>query len=106
VSWLGKRTTPAPPPPPFEKQPERPLFAPEPADGGPARKSKPGVEQIERSADGYWPFDSSPSRPTTGAKFGTDTGTGSDTGMNAITDEVPVVTGCGWPPASRRDSCC
>ncbi len=89
VSWLEKRTTPAPPPPPFEKQPERPLFAPEPADGAPVRTSKPGVEHVERSADGYWPFDSNKARPTTGAKFGSDTGTGSDTGLTAITGEVP-----------------
>ncbi len=90
VSWLEKRTTPAPPPPPFEKHPERPLFAPEPADGGPVRKAKPGVEQLDRSADGYWPFDSGRVQPTIGAKFGNDTGTGSDTGLTAITDdEVP-----------------
>ncbi len=89
VSWLEKRTTPAPPPPPFEKHPERPLFAPEPTDGAPARTSKPGVEQLDRSADGYWPFDGNKPKPTTGAKFGTDTGTGSDTGLTAITGEVP-----------------
>ena len=42
VSWLEKRTTPAPPPPPFEKHPERPLFAPEPADGAPGAQVQAG----------------------------------------------------------------
>ncbi len=37
VSWLRARDEPAPPPPPFEEPPERPLFAPDPADGAPAR---------------------------------------------------------------------
>ncbi len=89
VSWLEKRATPAPPPPPFEKPPERPLFAPAPSAGEPARKSKPGVEQSDRAADSFWPFDSNRARPTTGAKFGSDTGTGSDTGLTAVIDEVP-----------------
>ena len=42
VSWLERRTTAPPPPPPFEEPPERPLFAPEPADGGPARTPRAG----------------------------------------------------------------
>ncbi len=89
VSWLEKRTTPAPPPPPFEKPPERPLFAPAPSDGQPARKSKPGVEQTDGASDSFWPFDRNRAQPTIGAKFGSDTGTGSDTGLTAITEEVP-----------------
>ncbi len=89
MSWLEKRATPAPPPPPFEKPPERPLFAPAPSAGEPVRKSKPGVDQTDRAADSFWPFDSNRARPTTGAKFGSDTGTGSDTGLTAIIEEVP-----------------
>ena len=40
VEWFKARSTPAPPPPPFEEPPERPLFAPEPEDGGPVRRSR------------------------------------------------------------------
>ncbi len=41
VAWFQARSTPPPPPPPFEEPPERPLFAPEPEDGGPG-PSLPG----------------------------------------------------------------
>ena len=60
VSWLRARDEPAPPPPPFEPPPERPLFAPDPADGGPARKPRhPGFDQgpVVARGDEYWPFD-------------------------------------------------
>jgi hypothetical protein len=71
VSWLERRTTPAPPPPPFEAPPERPLFAPEPADGAPARQPRPGSAAARptptvtsaapgaaRPRDGFWPWES------------------------------------------------
>lgn len=61
VSWLRARDEPAPPPPPFEPPPERPLFAPEPADGGPARRPRhPGFDAgpVVARGDEYWPFDS------------------------------------------------
>jgi hypothetical protein len=54
VSWLHARDEPAPPPPPFDEPPERPLFAPgarKPrftrADAGPA----------VGHGDEYWPYD-------------------------------------------------
>ena len=56
VSWLAARPTPPPPPPPFEEVPERPLFAPEPAEGQPARKARPHVAAATGSRD-YWPWD-------------------------------------------------
>ena len=59
VSWLAARPTPPPPPPPFEEVPERPLFAPEPADGQPARKARPHVAAATGSRD-YWPWDTGP----------------------------------------------
>ncbi|MAS55885.1 MAG: hypothetical protein CMJ44_14910 [Pimelobacter sp.] len=77
VSWLERRSTPAPPPPPFESPPERPLFAPEPADGSPARQARAGtapptptspVASSPRQRDGYWPWD-------------TNTGTGLGSGL-------------------------
>lgn len=42
VSWMNAPGAPAPPPPPFEEPPERPLFAPPPTDGGPERTPRPG----------------------------------------------------------------
>jgi hypothetical protein len=92
VSWLEKRSTPAPPPPPFEKHPERPLFAPEPEDGGPARRPRPGVDQRGPSADAYWPFDAGQGRSGAGATSGSGTGTGA--GLSAVDDED--VPGRNW----------
>ncbi len=57
VSWLTARTAPAPPPPPFEAPPERPLFAPEPDDGQPARRPRPGSAATP-TGSGYWPWES------------------------------------------------
>ncbi len=54
VSWLQARSEPVPPPPPFEDPPERPLFAPEPDDGGPVRRARPGAEQAESGE--FWPW--------------------------------------------------
>lgn len=78
VSWLERRSTPAPPPPPFESPPERPLFAPEPVDGSPARQARAGtptptnpVASTPRQRDGYWPWDTN-----TGTSTGTSTGVG------------------------------
>ncbi|MGZ6753138.1 MAG: protein kinase domain-containing protein [Nocardioides sp.] len=74
VSWLTASPGKAPPPPPFEPAPERPLFAPEPTDGRPARQTRP---QASPSSAEYWPWG--------------DTGTG--TGTTAVAeeedDEVP-----------------
>jgi hypothetical protein len=80
VTWLQHRSEPAPPPPPFEPPPARPLFAPEPADGGPARR--PRVVPPPAGAaggPGFWPWDSGPS---------TSTGAGTGSGVFApISDE-------------------
>lgn len=54
LSWLEKDPEPAPPPPPFEEVPERPLFAPEPADGRPARQTRPGADT---GTGTYWPWE-------------------------------------------------
>lgn len=73
VEWLRTRNTPPPPPPPFEDPPERELFAPDPPDGSPVRRPRPGVVPPEhprpfagapgssgRSPDGFWPWDTDP----------------------------------------------
>jgi hypothetical protein len=55
VSWLAARTEKPPPPPPFEEPPERPLFAPEPADGRPTRTPRPGgVAPVSQE---FWPWE-------------------------------------------------
>ena len=78
VEWFKARSTPPPPPPPFEEPPERPLFAPEPEDGGPVRRSrvpptdKPGG--MPPHGPEYWPWESS-------------TGRGTGSGLQAIKDE-------------------
>ena len=63
VAWLRARSVPPPPPPPFDEPPERPLFAPEPAAGGPARRPRTDVAQpastgeTSFAAAGFWPWD-------------------------------------------------
>lgn len=58
VSWMGAPGLPAPPPPPFEDPPERPLFAPEPADGGPVRRPRPSaVAAAAADPSDFWPWD-------------------------------------------------
>lgn len=55
VSWLERRSDP-PPPPAFEDLPERPLFAPTPPEGQPARKPRPGAAPAPGHG-GYWPWE-------------------------------------------------
>ena len=104
VSWLERRTTPAPPPPPFENPPERPLFAPEPADGGPARQTRrpeaptgtsgdasgarsAAPASAARSRDEYWPWDTS-----TGTQLRAGVGTGLVDGRGLSSSTIlPVV---------------
>jgi serine/threonine protein kinase len=79
VSWLEKREKP-PPPPAFEDPPERPLFAPEPSDGGPVRRARPGAPP---QTGEYWPWD----------KTGPNTGSGiipvTDDDPDHLEEEVP-----------------
>lgn len=62
VEWFTASDEKPPPPPPFEDPPERPLFAPEPADGGPARRSR--VADAPEPAE-YWPWDTGTGAPST-----------------------------------------
>ncbi|MBS44526.1 MAG: hypothetical protein CMH83_15450 [Nocardioides sp.] len=74
VSWLERRATPAPPPP-FDEPPERPLFAPDPSDGSPARTPRADASQTSvRPRDEYWPWD-------TGTGVGA---AGTGTGLGAV----------------------
>ncbi len=54
------RPTPGPPPPPLPDPPARPLFAPDPADGGPVRRprTQEGVTTTTaRAGSTYWPWE-------------------------------------------------
>ncbi len=85
VSWLDAPEAPAPPPPPFEDPPERPLFAPEPQAGEPARTPRPGVPTGSQE---YWPW---------GSDTGSGPHTGTGTGTVAVTDEEDEeVPGRSW----------
>ncbi|WP_193610544.1 protein kinase family protein [Nocardioides lijunqiniae] len=86
VSWLSVREQPAPPPPPFEEPPERPLFAPSPPSGTPLRTPRPGSAQNSAGAD-FWPWEST-GTGNVGAPGQTSGGTGSGV-IPAIDDEPP-----------------
>jgi hypothetical protein len=66
-------TEPPPPPPPFDAIPERPLFAPDPADGSPVRRPRQPVGAGPGAGrGGFWPWDSSTShgsRVSTGSGY-------------------------------------
>jgi len=68
VTWLRHHTEPAPPPPPLEPHPERPLFAPEPTDGRPARRPRAAPVSQGVGGGGFWPWEN------TGAGAGTGSG--------------------------------
>lgn len=67
VSWIAQRTEPAPPPPALEPPPVRPLFAPDPTDGQPARRPRTLPPSAEGGA-GFWPWEGA--GPTTGTGSG------------------------------------
>ena len=58
VSWLRARDEPAPPPPPFEEPPERPLFA---SEAHRPRFPRPDEGPVVGRGDEYWPFARGPS---------------------------------------------
>lgn len=82
---------PATPPPPFEEPPARPLFAPDPPEGAPVRRSRiPSAGSATGSAS-YWPWDTDAGHHTgyaTGSHGVVDTGWPTGTGP-VVEDEVP-----------------
>ncbi len=86
VEWLTARASRPPPPPPFEEHPERPLFAPEPPPGEPARRPRPGAPTP--SAE-YWPWESSTGTSAPAATTGTGTGFGTGSGIYYLDEELP-----------------
>lgn len=74
VGWVALHAEQPQPPPPFDEPPERPLFAPAPAEGEPVRKSRPGVTPLPED---YWPWETSAPGRHTGTHPGiTTTGHG------------------------------
>jgi hypothetical protein len=80
VSWLRARDEPAPPPPPFEEPPERPLFA---EDERKPRYARPDDGPVVARGDEYWPFDQVRS-------------TGSGPVADELTDTRDQVPGRNW----------
>lgn len=62
VAWIAARTVAPAPPPPLEEPAAKPLFAPEPSDGSPVRRPRPGTA-AEHAPD-FWPWESSSSSAT------------------------------------------
>jgi hypothetical protein len=75
VTWLAHHREAAPPPPPFVAPPERPLFAPDPTDGRPARR--PRAAPASAQGSGFWPWENT----------GTGVGTGSGVLPAFVDDE-------------------
>lgn len=98
VSWLAARPDKPPPPPPFEEVPERPLFAPDPVDGRPARRARAAAvagHQGARGGTGYWPWDTTTGHGTR-AGSGTGTGSGVIEPVVDLPEEAPPPPGRSW----------
>ncbi|MBV9921000.1 MAG: hypothetical protein JOY78_09160, partial [Pseudonocardia sp.] len=67
VTWLRHHTDKPPPPPEFEPTPERPLFAPDPEDGQPARRPRAAPPAQGSGGGGFWPWDNAGSASSTGS---------------------------------------
>jgi hypothetical protein len=92
VGWVAARSDPPPPPPPFEDRPAKPLFAPEPPEGQPARRPREGVRT---AATGYWPWEATSGGSATGSYAGQHTGSGSWPSYDTGTGTGEVVPGRG-----------
>jgi Protein kinase domain len=66
VTWLARQAEAAPPPPPFEPAPERPLFAPDPAAGVPARRPRTVAPPVQSGGGGFWPWDNTGGETSSG----------------------------------------
>jgi serine/threonine kinase PknH len=53
VGWMSRNAEPAPPPPPFEEHPARPLFAPDPPEG---RNPRQAQADAQDDSGTFWPW--------------------------------------------------
>ncbi|SEC02658.1 Protein kinase domain-containing protein [Nocardioides exalbidus] len=102
VDWLRARADKPAPPPPLETPAPKPLFAPDPPEGEPVRRPRPGTKAATAGSD-YWPWDDSrhgSSVDATGRPAGRDTGSwgsghwtddrwGTGEGFDDTDDRVP-----------------
>ncbi len=87
VGWVSKRTVPPAPPPRLDEPTPKPLFAPDPPPGTPARRSRSGTSTgtgpfTATGSGEYWPWDT--------------TGPGASTGSGAFVlddEEAPALPG-------------
>ena len=70
VDWLRARTEKPAPPPPFVDPTPKPLFAPDPPEGEPVRRPRPGSRAVTDPS--YWPWDSSQAGRSSGPGPGGD----------------------------------
>ena len=79
VDWLRARADRPAPPPPLDDPTPKPLFAPDPPEGQPVRRPRPGSRAASAGQD-YWPWDASqdsgrdPARDSGVRPAGRDTG--------------------------------
>lgn len=100
VDWLRARTDRPAPPPPLDEPAPKPLFAPDPPEGEPVRRPRPGSRAASAGPD-YWPWDASSPGPDSGVRpvsrdtGGWGTGSWSDDrwgtgdGLQDTGDQVP-----------------
>ena len=97
VDWLRARADKPAPPPPLSDPTPKPLFAPDPPEGQPVRRPRPGSRAASGNPD-YWPWDSSQDSGVRPA--GRDTGSwgsgswsddrwGTGDGFDDTDDQVP-----------------
>ncbi|PVG84139.1 hypothetical protein DDE18_00385 [Nocardioides gansuensis] len=68
VDWHRLRTEKPAPPPPLAEPEAKPLFAPDPPEGEPVRRPKPGSRAA--AAPDYWPWEASGSGPLSASSAG------------------------------------
>lgn len=83
VGWIQARSTSPAPPPPHEETQAKPLFAPEPAEGEPVRRARPGASPAPPPE--YWPWET-----------GTSTGIGAGVQAASGHHGDQVVPGRSW----------
>ena len=90
VGWIPARSDSPAPPPPFEDTPAKPLFAPEPPEGEPVRRARPGTAAAQSPA--YWPWEST----GPGNNPATSTGSGVLPSPETSDAHAGIVPGRNW----------